>query len=1494
MLTLSLAGWGQLQFASNSAEVYFPPTTVDSTSTFPVVIINELSLPQTVSLAGLSAPFSSNLAEVLVPANDTTSIAISFTPDSVSAFADTLICTGNVFGTDTLYVFGEGTLPEVTVLEPTVDFGTVSINSIHTQTFQLVNSGVGSLVIGAPTSATAEFSGTGDIIIAEGDTASLEVAFDTELANLYSGSLTYPTSDPFTPTITIDLAAEAISEVSGTLCGNLSIINSPYVFTGDVLVPEECTLSIEPGVVVDLNGYILNVLGSLECHGTESERVTVQNGQVQLSQAEFNTEYTDYSNNASLNLVNRETVYFNDFEDGNQPFYCYSDNWGGNTSGNGNYGCDLFDNVQELTWSSNGLRSLRFYSEYRNGRLELAEDLTDLESGLYQWSFFYKQHTARRGIRLTAYYQINDGSWVQFYSTPEDSYNDASEQFSGFSGFIEIPEGGSTNIRFIHNTTSGSCEYFGRGFIDDLRLDKVTQLPTEAFIFNDQATLGGSSTSGSSGVAIAGASFAYGAVGTSLQLQTGIGQPVSYWISRPISIHSNRIFIDYWEQVTTADQNCWYYTHYRVNEDDWVLLREDQAIYCGDGSIGTHGWEQRQYIIENLEFGDQVEFRLRVEAYDIGNPIYRDVTIYVDEFRVREDFSQPVALKATNPGTITLDETTIQGDCLFIGDDLSLALKNSDVEGIYVEGGNANMVADTSVIHKVDMAYSECAIHLNESTISDETGNGVYMGSESEFTAFHSFVTECGGSAITVGPNSTVDLDYSFVTSNGGDGAELGLGSTISVNNSLIAYNLGYGINSAGSADIDYSVLRGNGKQGLLTSQFSTVDNSILWFNDGVPQMLTGNVYAVSYSNVQGINALLTSSSFAWGDGCIGTDPVFADSLSYLDPFSPCVDGGKPWEQDAHIPYGLGSSRADMGLYGGPSNAFWGGQAPPDGAVSVTEVFDIPEDEGGYVGIHFTASPFDFGGLGFNVTHYSIWRDLSLGEADTVDVGDGNWEQIGTVPAQGFGQYGFTAETLVDEMPGEEDCLMSFIVIAHTTDDNIYWVSDVVAGCSIDNLAPDAPELVGMPTENDSSGAAVILAWDPVEAEDYVSTRVFGVETSFEILIETGDTSVVDASVVAGSTYSYGSFHTDIHGNRSDTAYVDVLVPGGEDVVALSAGWNLIALDRHPEVFGVQAILSSLAPGNLRYATGFDEGAQFFDAQGPFFLNTLSTLEGGRGYWIKVDYPDTLTVPGVRVQEDELPSLVAGWNLAGYVEDLPADPSDHFSIDVGMELAYVTGFSPEDGVEVFNPNGLPWLNTLNALENSRGYWVKADMEGTGMLEEGEGAPNPAFMVLNGRANLSFGHLEILDDRGRMIGQAQVDEAGWIRTTVLYGGPFGISEGSLLTFRREGAVAAESIRFHGDMRHAKLDLQFESETAEWRCWPVPTADHIQWRGEVPAAGQLSGRLIDMAGRVVLDFSRNAEPGPITESIDLTSLSPGLYWIDLTLDGAPLHRQQIEKQ
>ena len=166
--------------------------------------------------------------------------------------------------------------------------------------------------------------------------------------------------------------------------------------------------------------------------GWPDARITIQNGQVQLSQPPFDTEYTDYSNNASLNLVNRETVYFNDFEDGNQPFYCYSDNWGGNTSGNGIIIVKIFYNVQELTWSSNGLEMPEILQSITHGYSSCNMIIKAYESWSLSMEFFIQAAQARRGIRLKAYYQLNGGAWQEFYSSPEDSYCHAGEQFSGF------------------------------------------------------------------------------------------------------------------------------------------------------------------------------------------------------------------------------------------------------------------------------------------------------------------------------------------------------------------------------------------------------------------------------------------------------------------------------------------------------------------------------------------------------------------------------------------------------------------------------------------------------------------------------------------------------------------------------------------------------------------------------------------------------------------------------------------------------------------------------------------------------------------------------------------------------------------------------------------------------------------------------------------------------------------------------------------------------
>ena len=79
------------------------------------------------------------------------------------------------------------------------------------------------------------------------------MTFYSELANYYEAVLSINSSDPLNSVVELVVSADAISEIGGSICGNLSLINSPYVFTGDVLVPEDCELTIEPGVVVDLN-----------------------------------------------------------------------------------------------------------------------------------------------------------------------------------------------------------------------------------------------------------------------------------------------------------------------------------------------------------------------------------------------------------------------------------------------------------------------------------------------------------------------------------------------------------------------------------------------------------------------------------------------------------------------------------------------------------------------------------------------------------------------------------------------------------------------------------------------------------------------------------------------------------------------------------------------------------------------------------------------------------------------------------------------------------------------------------------------------------------------------------------------------------------------------------------------------------------------------------------------------------------------------------------
>ena len=93
-----------------------------------------------------------------------------------------------------------------------------------------------------------------------------------------------------------------------------------------------------------------------------------------------------------------------------------------------------------------------------------------------------------------------------------------------------------------------------------------------------------------------------------------------------------------------------------------------------------------------------------------------------------------------------------------------------------------------------------------------------------------------------------------------------------------------------------------------------TVENSILFNNVGFQ---VGSGVVLNYSDVEG---------GADGIGNISSNPLFADEVYHLiDGVSPGVDLGNPDASynDGCLPPGLGQSRNDMGVYGGPLGCNW-------------------------------------------------------------------------------------------------------------------------------------------------------------------------------------------------------------------------------------------------------------------------------------------------------------------------------------------------------------------------------------------------------------------------------------------------------------------------------------------------------------------------------------------------------------------------------------------
>jgi len=237
----------------------FIPTTVDSTTTIDVDFINMATAPQTLNLTGLLAPFSISSSSVLINSLDTVTLQLSFTPTSVANFTDTLDWNGSIFGSGSLALDGEGVQVSLSVSSDTLDMGILSLGTSTTQTFDLINTGTGTMNISNINSTNSQVTvDTMSLQIAQGASATISVTYAPTISGVLNATLEIYSNDPNNPMYPITILGSAVSQVSGNICNDIWVpTNNPYLFTDNVYIPGGCQLEIQPGTVVDMNGYQL-------------------------------------------------------------------------------------------------------------------------------------------------------------------------------------------------------------------------------------------------------------------------------------------------------------------------------------------------------------------------------------------------------------------------------------------------------------------------------------------------------------------------------------------------------------------------------------------------------------------------------------------------------------------------------------------------------------------------------------------------------------------------------------------------------------------------------------------------------------------------------------------------------------------------------------------------------------------------------------------------------------------------------------------------------------------------------------------------------------------------------------------------------------------------------------------------------------------------------------------------------------------------------------
>jgi hypothetical protein len=269
-------------------------------------------------------------------------------------------------------------------------------------------------------------------------------------------------------------------------------------------------------------------------------------------------------------------------------------------------------------------------------------------------------------------------------------------------------------------------------------------------------------------------------------------------------------------------------------------------------------------------------------------------------------------------------------------------------------------------------------------------------------------------------------------------------------------------------------------------------------------------------------------------------------------------------------------------------------------------------------------------------------------------------------------------------------------------------------------------------------------------------------------------------------------------------------------------------------------------------------------------------------------------------------NLLPGWNLSGYMNPASQDPSVYFDTLISNNnLIYCTGFN--QGTQLFNPNGLPFLNSLTSMGRPFGYWIKVNTaanSGTYRLANNEGATfNPEFMFVNGTSNLknhTGEYIQVLNSTEVLVAKLEILQDGHLMTTPLYGDDpttellEGLQDGENITFRFNGEDIISDFNFKGNMELKKINLEF-ANGGTWSIYPNPLSTTTTINYQLNTIAHVSIKVFDVAGRLIDQLvNTSQEASYYTQIWDATYFEKGMYLIELHINGTKITSERVVVQ